>query len=452
MSNNKLLKNIFSVGAIQIANYLFPLLTVPVVSRIIGPEKFGIINFANAFVLYFVLFIGYGFDLTATRKIAREPGNQENRSLVFSQVFQTQIILLLISTLVFTVFLFRLPQLSQEKPVAIYTFLTCVASVLTQNWLFQAMQDLSKVAILSLISKVVFTICILLIIHKRSDYVWQPLALSLSSILVSVVSFWWSIKRYHLKLRFVGIGTCFRLLWTERFFFISMVVINLYTTTNVVILGLYQNATEVGYYTAGQRLISIFQSVLSMTLAQAFFPFLGKAFGESYEKGISTAQKVLPLVMVTTGALVLVLFLAGPIALQILYGPAFSPAVNVFHILAATPLIIAFSTVLGIHVMMNLKMDALFFRITCVGAVVSIVLNILFVRPYGYMASAYILVTTELVIAILFYASLKRKGIEIITREFFSVKSIYLTFSSVLKKMVPNKFYKNKTAPIDEMI
>jgi PST family polysaccharide transporter len=106
--------------------------------------------------------------------------------------------LLLISTVVFLFFLFYVPQLRQEKLVAIFTFSVCFGTVITQNWLFQAMQDLSKIAILNFVGKVVFTAVILTSVHRKSDYIWQPLAVSISTILVGFISFFWSIKRYKL--------------------------------------------------------------------------------------------------------------------------------------------------------------------------------------------------------------------------------------------------------------
>jgi O-antigen/teichoic acid export membrane protein len=434
MSSRGLAKNIFSVGIIQVANYLFPLITVPIVSRIIGPEKFGVINFAAAFVAYFTLFIGYGFDLTGVRRILKAPNDIEYRSKVFNEVFQSQVLLLLISLVIYGILIVIVPQLREEKLVAIFTFLACFATVITQNWLFQAMQDLSKIAVLSLVSKVLFTVIILLVVHKRADYVWQPLAVSFSTIVVSIISFIWSIKRYKLKLSFVSIKTCLGLLWNERFFFISMIVINIYTTTNVVFLGLFHDAKQVGYYTAGIKVITIFQSIISMTLSQAFFPFVGKAFSESREKGIITCQKILPLVIISTMGMATVFFLIGPYALHILYGPAFTPSIIVFQILIFTPAIIAFSTVLGIHVMLNLGMDKLFFRISCIGAVVSVIINLVFVRPYGFIASALTLFSIEFLMAIIFYIALKINKIEIFKWEFFKPNTIRLMLYNSIKR------------------
>jgi O-antigen/teichoic acid export membrane protein len=430
MSKKVVFRNIYSVGFIQVANYVFPLITVPIVSRAIGPDKFGVINFASAFVGYFILFIGYGFDLTATRKLAQDPENSENRNKVFSETLYAQSLLLLISTAFFLFFLFYIPQLREEKLVAIFSFSVCVGTVITQNWLFQAMQDLSKIAILNLVGKVIFTIIIVTSVHHKSDYTWQPLAVSISSILVGLISFVWSIKRYKLRLLRINMASCLRILWQEKLFFLSLIIINLYTTTNIVILGLVKNSEEVGYYTAGQKLVAIFQSIISLVLIQALFPYISKAFGESRQKGLDIAQRLLPIVISLTFLAGVFLFFAGPYILILLYGEAFRSAVPVFRILAFTPVIVAFSTIVGIQVMMNLKMDNLFFKITCIGAVFSVLCSCLFVSKFGFRASAFNLLCTELLVAVLFYISLRRKGIEVVNRKYFKIQTLTDQFLS----------------------
>jgi O-antigen/teichoic acid export membrane protein len=295
-SKKVLINNFFSVGVIQIANYAAPLIIIPVVSRIIGPEKFGVINFSNSFIAYFTLLIGFGFNITATRRIAADPYNQENRNKVFSEVFTAQCLLLLLSVIIFIISLLTVPQLKQEKEVAIFTFITCFATVMTQNWLFQAMQELPKVAILNLVSKALFTISILITIKEESDYIWQPLALSGSHLILAVTSFIWSIKKFNLKLYKVDFSDCSKMLWREKTFFFSLCVISLYTSTNIVVLGIFQNATEVGYYTAAQKLIIIFQSLISLPLSQVLFPYLSKIMKDNKEKGLKTVQNIFPII------------------------------------------------------------------------------------------------------------------------------------------------------------
>jgi PST family polysaccharide transporter len=203
-----------------------------------------------------------------------------------------------------------------------------------------------------------------------------------------------------------------------------MIIISLYTTTNVVILGFVGNQEQVGYYAAGQRLIAIFQSVITMTLSQAFFPFISRAFNESFERGLEVAQRLMPIILVFTGLVGIFFVAVAPYIVHILFGVAFEQSILVFRILAFTPLIIAFSTVAGIHVMMNLKMDNLFFKISCVGAAFSIPFNLLMAKKFGEIGSAVSLISTECLVALLFYVLLRKKDVNVINYKYFGYKSI----------------------------
>jgi PST family polysaccharide transporter len=105
MSKGKkdLFKNITSLGIVQIANYVFPLISIPIISRIIEPEKFGIISYASAFCAYFSLIIGFGFDLTGTRQLAMNPQDRSMRNRLFSEIFLAKCLLLVISVIFFCV-------------------------------------------------------------------------------------------------------------------------------------------------------------------------------------------------------------------------------------------------------------------------------------------------------------------------------------------------------------
>jgi PST family polysaccharide transporter len=306
------------------------------------------------------------------------------------------------------------PPLRAERTVAIFTFLVCISTVLTQNWLFQAMQDLPKIAWLNFITKLVFTFTILFIVKEKSDYIWQPLVSSLTQILVASLSFFWALKKYKLKLLNINFSDVFNLLKSERTVFFSVVVISLYTTTNTVILGLMQNETQVGYYTAGQKLMDIARSVISMPLAMALFPFIGKAFGEGFDKGILVVQKILPIIILFTGFLGIIILSLGPTVLRFFYGIRFEPAIPVFQILSFLPMIVSVSNVLGIQIMMNLKMDKTFFKITASGAIISIVLNIFFVWQFGFIGTAINWLLTEIIITSSMYISLRNAGINVI--------------------------------------
>jgi len=432
----RLTKNVLSLTLVQIANYVFPIISVPVISRIIGPGKFGLLNFAVAFVLYFVLLVAYGFDYTATRKISRDPDNEQNRSKVFSEVFYTQCLLFAAAAIIFTILLFVVPELRANKLIFVYTFLTCLATLFTQNWLFQAMQDLSKVAIFNLVSKALYTVFVLIIVRKNEDYVWQPLLIGVIQLAISIWSFTWALRKYNIKFIKVSFSRCRQVLGESRIIFFSLFFANLYTGTNTVILGFYQNAEQVGYYTAAQRLIVIAQSVLAIPLAQSFYPVAGKAFGEGREQGLRMIQKLVPLIVIFLGIASVGMFLFGPLVIQLFYGHKFAPAIPAFRLLAIVPLFYMLNNLFGIQVMVNLGMDKIYFRLTALAGVLSVTLNLLTIRQWGYMGTAINWLITETFLCILGYTVLRQKGLNPINGRYFrlSVMQEY-----VLQSLYPKK-------------
>jgi O-antigen/teichoic acid export membrane protein len=432
VEKKNLTRNVLSLSVVQIANNVLPLLSVPVISRIIGPDKFGSINFAASFIGYFVLLIGYGFDLSASRKIARDPFNVENRNQIFSEVFYIQLILLVVSGFVFAWLLNTIPQFKVESLLMIFSFLICISTLFTQNWLFLAMQDMPKIALFNLITKLLFTVFILLLVKQKEDYVLQPLIIGCIQIVVSLASFTWAFKKYQLKFVKVPILATLKLLWTERMIFFSLVVVNLFTSTNVFILGLYQSPAQVGYFSAGQKLIIIVQTILTTPLSQALYPYIGQSFGVSKEAGIKMVQKLLPVVLMLTGAAVLAILLLGPYLIRLFYGEKFYPAIPVLYILMFLPLIICFSNLMGIQIMLNLKMDKVFFRITACGAAISIFLNLMMIKRWGYLATSFNWVLTELLIAITMFLVLRQKDIHPIELQYFKL-SVYKKHYQALK-------------------
>jgi O-antigen/teichoic acid export membrane protein len=419
-----LFTNIAWLGVVQIANYAFPLISIPIISRIIGPDKFGVINYSTAFVAYFILLISYGFDLTATRRVAQDPNNFNLRNQVFSEVLNAKILLFLISAVLFIIGLYIFPPLSLEKKVAVFSFLACIGAILTQNWLFQAMQDLPKVAILNLISKLLFSLGILAIVHKKDDYIWIPLLTSMLQISFAVLSLIWAYNRYQLKFKFLPLKLTIAFIISERAVFLTSVVTNLYTTTNIIILGLLQNEAQVGYYTAGQRLMDVVSNIINMPLSQALYPFLSLAFRESKENGILVVQKLTPLIVFFTLAMSVVMFFIGPTLLILFFGNTFEPSIAVFRILVFIPLVISVNNIFCIQIMLNLKMDNIFFKITLIGAILSVSSNLLMSKHLGYIGTAWNWLIVEIFVTVAAYIALKNRGIKPIDIQQFKISNI----------------------------
>jgi len=433
-NRNTIFKNITSQFTIQIANYLLPMVSVPIISRIIGPDKFGIINYASAVVGYFILIVNYGFDLTATRKVAQN----KNNSVVITELFSTILwckILLFLFTLALLLICFAIfPVFVAEWRVMVYSYIFIISLVITPNWLYQGMQELNRIAIFNVITKILFTVAVLLAVRTESDYVYYPLIFGLAQIVVGYYSFHYAIRRYNIKIIRIPFKQTVKILKDEYLVFFSTVVINLYTTTNTVLLGALANNAQVGYYSAAIKIVLIVQAIITLPLSSSFFPYVGAAFSTSRQEGVKAAQKVLPIVTLVGFAALAGMVLLGPWALRLFYGDRFMLSIPIFLILSVTPLLIVISNVYAIQVMVNLMMDRAFLRITAVGAVISIVTNLMLIPSNGGVGAAYSLLITELFILVACAFYLYRQGINLFTWRYFNLRSIISQAQSVLPR------------------
>ena len=85
------------LSLLQIAGYIFPLITMPYLARVIGASGFGKIAFASAIILWIQTIADWGFNFTATRDVAQNRDNKKKVSEIFSNVLWARCLLTFIS-------------------------------------------------------------------------------------------------------------------------------------------------------------------------------------------------------------------------------------------------------------------------------------------------------------------------------------------------------------------
>ncbi|RYF74782.1 MAG: flippase, partial [Cytophagaceae bacterium] len=234
--------NVASLFSVQVANFLLPLLTVPYVVRIIGPERLGLLNFSLAYVTYFSLIINYGFDLAAVRAIAANRYDKVATSRIFSEVMAGKTILWGLSTIIFGVVTFSAPSFREHWLLHVCTYVTCISTVLSPFWVYQAMEDLGRVAMFNLLVKILFTGAIFLVIHQPDDYVWQNLVLSISQVLINAIALGVAAKRFGIRFFWPSVVQLVARFKADATLFFSNVMITLYASSTVFFLGILSTA------------------------------------------------------------------------------------------------------------------------------------------------------------------------------------------------------------------
>lgn len=410
-SVKKLAHNVSSLLVVQVSNYILPLISLPYFTRIVGPEKFGTINFIGAFVAYFILITNFGFDTTATRDVVMTKDNPRLLNQLCSEVFYSKSLLLVVSIFFYAALLLFIPQLRSELFVSVASFLICFAYVITPNWLFQGFQDNHILALYNLASKVLFTIAILTLVKTKEDYILYPLLLSLSQILIGLIAFFRIRYNYSVRLIKVTFQNVITRLKSGKEIFISLFVINLYTTTNIIIIGFFDTEESVGLLSAALKIMALLQACISVPFSQALFPFISQKFKISKEEGLRIVQLIFPVILAIGFVCCIGCNLFSPLIIRWIFGTEFSGAVNMLRILSFIPLVVVYSQFLGIQIMINLNMDRVFRKVILYGAVGGLILNLVGGYVGGAKGISITYLTAELIIAGLFTYFLKKENI-----------------------------------------
>jgi len=408
---SKLLQNLLSLSFLQGLNNFLPLITFPYLVRVLGPEKFGLVNFVTAFVAYFSMITDFGFNFSATQQISISRNDKEKLSIIVSSVYTIKTLLLFLCFVLFITLVSLISTFSVEKELYFFSFIIVLGTTFTPVWFFQGLEEMKQLVAISTLSKLLMIVGIFVFIHSETDDTVYMLLIGLSSMLNAII-LTGVMKKYHkVKFSLPSLSEILFQLKESYLLFISSVSISLYTTTNIFLLGLLANPVEVGYFAAADKIRSGIQSFAN-PISQALYPRM--AFLSKNDKAKSK-QLLLKFTLVGGAILFVVGILIFTFANQIvllLVGKEYPKSIYVLQIIAFLPFIIFLSNMFGIQGLLNLGKKKEFTSIIILGSVISIALSFLLVPYYASYGSAFSVLVTEIFVTLgMIYFYFREKNI-----------------------------------------
>ncbi|MBN1361929.1 MAG: oligosaccharide flippase family protein [Sedimentisphaerales bacterium] len=411
--NRRVLSNFFSLSVLQYTTYLVPLITLPYLVRVLGPARYGLVEFARAFSVYFVVFTEYGFSLSATQQISVHRDDPHKVSEIFSAVLVVRLLLLLVSLLFLGLLILGVPKVRAEWPVFVFAFGTVLGQCLFPVWLFQGLERMKQIAVLHVAARILITVSIFVFIRRSSDYLYVPLVQSSGIVLMGVSGLILALRVLPVRFAFPTPAALRHQIVSGWHLFISRVAVTLCTTSNVVILGLLAEDVFVAYYAAGEKIVRAVTDALHIPLSQAVFPHVGKLAARSKAAALNFTRRVARVGSVVALALSAGLYLGAGHLTRLVLGPGFEASVIVVRILSLLPFIVGFNHILGIQIMANFGFQKTLARILAAAGVLNIVVVLALVLPLKHVGVAIASLTTETLIVVAMFVALRKKGLNV---------------------------------------
>ncbi len=401
------LSNAASLSLLQVITYIVPVIIAPYLFRVLGPEKFGLIAFAQAFIQYFMILTDYGFSITATKEISLCQNQHTKICHAFSSVMIVKVALTFLSFLMIGAIVYFIPRFRNDWLVYLFSAGAIVGNTIFPVWFFQGTEKMKYITYLNISGGVILAFFIFYFVKSPRDYLMVPLINSSVSLITGVMALYIVFRRFRVVFIFRGYKSVRQQLKAGWDIFISIAAINAYTTTRVFILGLLTNNTVTGFYSIAERIANACQTFPLTSFSQAIFPRLSQIFRNNKAKAFKLMQHIQEITnIVSLICLPIIYAFAEPIV-RIICGKAYLESVITLRLLLISVFFVAVNA-FRVQFLLVCGKTYIYSRIHVIMAMIGLPIIFLLIYSFSYTGAAIATIAIEAGISGITYYTIKK--------------------------------------------
>lgn len=388
-------KNFAYKSVLTLSTYLINFITFPYVARVLGVERIGLVNFVDNTVNYFLLFATMGVGLLGVREIAAVKEDKKRRDQVYSSVLALNLLFTLVSLGIYLLCVVTIPKLYQYDELFYIGTAKILFTVFLVEWFFTGVENFRYITLRSILIKVLYIISVFLFVRDTSDYRLYFI-LTVGVVVLNALINQLYIREF-VRVRWNNIQL-FKYLKQNVTLGIYTLMTSMYLTFNVMYLGLVSNNTEVGYYTTAFKLYSVvlgFFTAFTNVMLPRMSSLLANGEKDRFQELVNRSFSVMSTCCIP---LILCSMIMAPQIVYILSGPGYEGAILPMRIIMPAAFAVGVAQVLAIQVLMPMKKDKVLLVASIIGAVVSLLINLLVVPYIESVGSAVVLLCSEAVV------------------------------------------------------
>ena len=435
-------KNFAYKSALTLSNYLMAFITFPYVSRVLGVERIGLVNFVDNTVGYFLLFATMGVNLLGVREIASVKNNFEERSKVFSNILGLNLMFTGLTLLIYFLVVSTVPKLQIYSELFFIGSAKIISTAFIAEWFFTGIEDFRYITIRSLAIKVLYVISVFVFVRSRSDYKLYFILTIITFVLNAIVNMLY-IRRY-VRMELKSMMNR-KYLKQNCILGVYSIMSSMYLTFNVMFLGLVSDNVQVGYYTTAYKVYMVVLGLFS-AFTNVMMPRMSSLLSEGEDiRFRELADKSFRAMCTFSIPMIVFTMILSPQIIYILSGSGYEGAITPMRIIMPAALFVGIAQVLAIQILTPMKRDKILFTASIIGASISLAINISAVRYLASIGSAMVLLCSEIAVTTTYIVYVKRRKVVDIPFDsiwkniIVSIPSVVLL--SVLSARLTNPYY-----------
>ena len=269
--------NTLMLYILTFSNYFLSLLVVPYETRVLGDVGYGTLGVAMAIMVYFQLFIDFGFLLSATDEVSRHRQDGDRLNKILSAVTVCKLALAALSLLILFVLCHLIPAWRGKFGFYSLFFVGTAINAILPDYLYRGLEKMSAITIRTVCIRAFSTLGILLFLKKPEDIWIIPVLTAVGNFAAVFVCFVDAKKRLGVRLCSVSLSDVWLRMKQSSVFFLSRFATTAYSALNTVILDIVAPAESPvrGYYASSDKLMNTGKQALS-PISDSLYPYMVK--------------------------------------------------------------------------------------------------------------------------------------------------------------------------------
>lgn len=371
-----------------VLSLVFPLVTFPYVSRVLGVNQMGKYNFANSVISYFLLIAALGISTYAIREGTQYRNNKSKIDKFASEMFSINMISTLISYLSLFICLLSVRRFdSCRTEILIFSF-EIIATTIGIEWIYNIYEDFVFIAVRSFAFQCISLILLFLLVRGPED-VDKYVTVTVISFSGNNILNWFHARKY------CNIHFTTHIDWKKHLkpiliIFSTSIATTIYVSSDTTMLGFLVNDNNysIGIYSVATKIYNIFKNVIVAFLVVLIPRFSMLVHEKNGKKEVSTLFNRLSTIVITlVTPMMLGMVMLAPDIIKIVSGNEYLSAVTSFRILMMACLFSFFAYMFAQCILIPNRREKSFFIATTISAVANMGLNFILI-PYMHEIGA----------------------------------------------------------------